>query len=29
MTTPWSTNAVEITKNVGINYIERIEILEK
>ena len=29
MTTPWSTNAVEITKNVGINYIVRIEILEK
>ena len=29
MTTPWSTNAVEITKNVGINYIDRIEILEK
>ena len=29
MTTPWSTNAVEITKNVGINSIKRIEILEK
>ena len=29
MTTPWSTNAVEITKNVGINSIRRIEILEK
>ena len=29
MTTPWSTNAVEITKNVGIDCIERIEILEK
>lgn len=29
MTTPWSTNAVEITKNVGINSIQRIEILKK
>ena len=29
MTTPWSTNAVEITKNVGINCIQRIEILQK
>ena len=29
MTTPWSTNAVEITKNVGINCILRIEILQK
>ena len=29
MTTPWSTNAVEITKNVGIDGIIRIEILYK
>ena len=28
MTTPWSTNAVEITKNIGINSISRIEILK-
>ena len=29
MTTPWSTNAVEITKNVGISSISRIECLHK
>tara|TARA_B100000287_G_scaffold415664_1_gene449511 strand:+ start:6196 stop:9843 length:3648 start_codon:yes stop_codon:yes gene_type:complete len=29
MTTPWSTNAVEIARNVGINGIQRIEILLK
>ncbi len=29
MTTPWSTNAVEITKNIGINSIIRIECLIK
>ena len=29
MTTPWSTNAVEITKNIGINSITRIECLIK
>ena len=28
MKTPWSTNAVEITKNIGINNISRIEILK-
>ena len=25
MITPWSTNAVEITQNMGLTYIERIE----
>lgn len=29
MVTPWSTNAVEITQNMGINCIERIEEFEK
>lgn len=29
MVTPWSTNAVEITKNMGIGGIERIEMFEK
>ena len=29
MTTPWSTNAVEIIKNVGIECIQRVEILIK
>ncbi len=29
MTSPWSTNAVEISKNVGIDGIKRIEILKK
>ena len=29
MTTPWSTNAVEISKNIGINSITRIECLIK
>ncbi len=29
MITPWSTNAVEITRNMGINSIERIEELKK
>ena len=29
MITPWSTNAVEITQNMGINGIERIEEFEK
>ena len=29
MTTPWSTNAVEICKNVGINSVNRIEKLSK
>ena len=29
MTTPWSTNAVEITKNIGIDSIQRMEILLK
>ena len=28
MTTPWSTNAVEITKNIGVDEISRIEILK-
>ena len=28
MTTPWSTNAVEITKNIGVKEISRIEILK-
>ena len=26
MVTPWSTNAVEITKNMGLKFIERIEL---
>src|SRR5512133_2150674 len=29
MITPWSTNAVEITQNMGIRHIQRIEIFEK
>ncbi len=29
MITPWSTNAVEITQNMGINGIERIEMFLK
>ena len=29
MITPWSTNAVEITQNMGINGIERIEMFRK
>ena len=29
MITPWSTNAVEICQNMGINFIERIEIFHK
>ena len=29
MVTPWSTNAVEITQNMGLNGIERIEVYEE
>ncbi len=29
MTSPWSTNAVEITRNIGISYINRIELLRR
>ena len=28
MITPWSTNAVEITKNMGIEFIDRIELFD-